>query len=447
MDIKLGEFITPYGNVSGVISIDERWKAIIQIDTYDRNIFDYLKNVKILNSISDNLKYCFSELICVKEGANISEKKCLFKFMFESFYFIEGLHCDNLDELQIESASTTFNYLDKWYKGTAYCVFSLEEKCQALSNFENIPYKMDVYNIDDKLKILLSCATDIINLEEHFNVTFQYKEGKLSDYIEAINKFARFLSLCCFTAVEVNDIISCNLESNKLIKIYRYKWIEETTIYPHFIVCYKELKENFETIISNYYKHDNLKQTISTLNSVFYIPRSAIGGISLRFLNCSKAIESLYSIKEVYDFSISEKEFKEKLTNILKKIECEEDKKFIKDKLCNSHKATFRMKLIQFFNNVKQVFIDNDEIINDLTSMIKNTRNYYTHIDLEDKNIINEKYLSLINSVLLSLLVCSLLWFLNDKKHLTTNSNYIKNSINSFVNLIQPDLKILCEKT
>jgi hypothetical protein len=446
MEAKLCEFITPNGSAFGAFVMDERYRVDIKIETYDKNIFNFLTETDILNGISDNQKCVFARLWHYRKSIITRNGKMLFKVEIASFCYIEGIHCQNLSDIKVISAETSFNYLDKWYKGTMPSVNSLKSKMQAINSNELGDYKFENYNISDGFDIIIGYSTNITDLSEHFNVTFQGSSESILDYFNKINKFARFMSLCCFEAVEINNKITCCIDERNIIEVYRYKHVNEVKVYPQNIIYYQELKSNLEKILRNYYLKTELYPTISTLNSDFYIPNSTVGGTSLKFLNCTMAIDSLYSIKDVCDFSESEGKYKNEIEEYLKCVSDRKAVKFFKDKLNNSYRATFRMKLTQFFENVKGIFISDDKTLSELTTIVKETRNYYTHKGLKSTKVIDDYYLSLVNCVLLSLLVYTLFWFYNDKQHINTKCTFILNNIDSLKELIKDDVKILCEK-
>ena len=73
-----------------------------------------------------------------------------------------------------------------------------------------------------------------------------------------------------------------------------------------------------------------------------------VGGSITQFLNYTKAIEALYSTKEVYDFTSIETDYQATITTVLNKLKSANDRKFLDPKLSNAHRASFKMRLVQF---------------------------------------------------------------------------------------------------
>ncbi|MBO7253885.1 MAG: hypothetical protein J6V36_01120, partial [Clostridia bacterium] len=154
---------------------------------------------------------------------------------------------------------------------------------------------------------------------------------------------------------------------------------------------------------------------------------------------------AMYSLNLLCDFTSEEADYKKRIEEILSTIENEKDKSFLNDKLANSQRATFKMKFIQFLNSFKTMFLEKDEDIDAFSKIIKNTRNYYTHLILHPKKIIAEKYLPQINRLLENMIVYHLLWWYNDKKDTKGQFSLLDQALLDVKRTIKDDINNLCK--
>ena len=447
MNVHAATFFTKDGQTSnGYFCIDERNKVEIRIETGDKTIYKALQKTTILNCISCNERYFFSNLFVTNGGyvANNLANTTYFVEM-KSYLFGQGINCDDLDKLQIKEIMTSFNYLNYWYKGISPVAISYSEHLQSLQENhtgKSVSTKVEIN--EDLIIELQAYGTDLIGFKEEFQVVFNCKSQKLKDYNSAIDKFSRFLSLLCHLKVEVNEPITCFLEEGYFI-LHRYIWVLDEKIYPHLLTTYDEIKDSFSDIIKNYYNTPNLFPVIQTVNSSLYIPNSMVGGISERFLLLSKTIESMYSLNLLYDFTNDEKAYKQQIDEILARVENQKDRAFLSQKLANSQRATFKMKFIQFLKLFKDMFLEDDKDITSFANIIKDTRNYYTHVAQAPEKIIVENKLSLINCLLEYMITYHLLWWYNGKEAINGRFTLLNQSLVAVKDIINGDLNNLCK--
>lgn len=447
MNVYTATFSTKDGHIAnGCFCIDDRNKVEIRIETSDKTVHNSLLKETILNCVSNNKQYFFSELM-IKNGGYTANNcgDATYFVEIDAYLFGEGINCNDLDELQIKEVSTAFNYLNCWYKGISPVAISYSEHLQSLQENYTGKAVSTKFEINKDLTIKLQVyGTDLIGFEEKFQVVFNCQSQKLKDYNSAIDKFSRFLSLLCHLKVEVNEPITCFLEESYFI-LHRYIWVLDEKTYPHLLTTYDEIKDSFSDIIKNYYNTPKLFPVIQTVNSSLYIPNSMVGGISERFLLLSKTVESMYSLNLLYDFTNDEKKYKQQIDEILTRVENKKDRDFLSQKLANSQRATFKMKFIQFLKMFKPMFLENDKDIDLFAKIIKDTRNYYTHVTQVPGKIIAENKLSLINRMLESMISYHLLWWYNDKKVINGRFTLLNQSLVAVKGLINGDLNNLCK--
>ena len=153
----------------------------------------------------------------------------------------------------------------------------------------------------------------------------------------------------------------------------------------------------------------------------------------------------MYSLNLLYDFSDDEEKYKNQISEILARVENKSDRAFLSQKLANSQRATFKMKFIQFLQLFKNVFLENDKDIDLFAKIIKDTRNYYTHVAQVPQRIIAENKLSLINRMLEYMITYHLLWWYNDKKIIKGRFTLLNQSLVAVKSIINGDLNNLCK--
>lgn len=432
---------------NGCFSIDERYKATIRIETEDQQLFNEFADAKILNCMSDNESFFFTELVFLNCGyKTVRQAATVYILEVEAYLYGKGINTFNLDELDIVEVNTSFNYLDKWYKGLAPFAIPYKEHIASLEELHIGKNFSTDYMVNDDLVISLQVyGTKLKNFEEVFQVVFRCKTMKYKDYFAELNSFGRLLSLCCNLPVEINREITCFLSEGHFT-LYRYLWELDKKVYPHTLTIYGEIKDRFDIILKSYYNTKELYPVIQIFNSAFYIPNSMVGGISEKFLILVKTIEAMYSCQTVYDFSENEKLFKAEINERLLRIDNKKDRAFFSNKTANAHRATFKMKVIQFLQNFKHLFLKEEGKVELFATMLKDTRNYYTHVNLDGKYIIEECYLSIVNELLKYLITYHLLWIYNGKIKINGRFWGLEQSIKAFNNTVNGNLRALCRK-
>ena len=448
MKIYSARFITENKKEAyGYFSVDDKNKVHIRIESEDQETIDEFGNSQIINCFCEYNSYFFIELVFLQKGAvlinNHSSK--LYYLELDSYTYAKGVNCFNLDDLKIESVIVPYNNLGVWYKGTSRFAIDYDKHLERLKKDYIGAHTVASYEINNDVSLTLQVSgTQLVNFEEVFQIGFCCKTLKYSDYFEYISSFGRFLSLMCNITVEPQSPLTFFLDNGNFT-MHRYKWMEDEKVYPHNCISYQELKSVFGEIIKNYYNKSNLFSAVQNIVSSLYIPSSTIGGSITQFLNYTKAIEALYSTKEIYDFTSIETDYRATITTILNKLKSANDRKFLDQKLSNAHRASFKMRLVQFLTFEKNIFLQSDKEIALFAKMIRDTRNYYTHIITDDKFVIKEEYLSLVNSILLTLLVHQLLYVYNNKNDVEANFNFMNHAISVFIRFTNGNLKLLCK--
>lgn len=432
--------------VSGAFEIDERNRVKIRIESECNKDLEEFRHANIINCMSNSKKYFFFQTSYINKGYVTSGEITTFFLELYAYAFGENEYCKDLNEFQIDTILVQFNYFDDWYLGLRPYAINEQEHLTSLSKHYLGAVKENVFTIDDNMQIAFVVnGTTLYNFKEQYTVYFSAISKKFTDYWDAIIKFSKFLSIMCFRPVETLGTITCMLPENKIIDLHFYKWIEEEELDKQFNLSYDELGDSFQTIIKNFYGNEKIESAISTLNSSLYIKESAIGGTINKFLNLTRTIESLYE-NLLFDFSDQEQQYREKITKIIDKLEEKQDRQFMYEKLNLAHKATFVMKLNQFFKDCKDILnIDDDRCLL-LAKIMRQTRNYYTHLLDSKKLVIKESYLSLVNRALFSLINFKLLHYLNENNAINARFAYLEITTQPLKQILQTNLNNMFEE-
>lgn len=432
-----------YGNVN----IDDRNKAHIRIESETLDIINLFEKKIIIEAVINNENYFFYDLFMITRGYITNNRKTLFFIEFDAYSHGVGCFCEKLENLKIKEMCVSFNYLSKWILGINYNFIKEENHLKSLKKQGFGENYVKTYKINDNLELDIQVyGTRLKSFQEVFQICFRCKSLSFQDYIEEINLFSRFLSLMCFTPVEVNEKITC-FTDNTVFNIFQYKWIKEKHIYNHFLISYSDLKKSFKKIITNYYNDTRLHPPFTTLTSSLYIEGSSPGGEVAKFLNILKSVDAMYE-NVLFDFSKQEKKYREKINKIVKTIPHKKDREFISNKLCLSHKATSIMKLRQFLIDCIDILKITSEQTEKLARILQTTRNYYTHLLKNQENVIKENSLEMFNEVLISLINYRLIKHYNNNKIPETNFQYLQTLIEKYFNKIADKNfeTILCTK-
>lgn len=445
--MNIAKFIKNDGTfVGGAFEIDDRNKVRIRIESENNKELDEFKHADFINCISNSKKYFFFQTSYINKGYITSRGITTFFLELYAYAFGENEHCKNIDDFKIETVLVHFNYFDDWYLGLRANAIDEETHLKALSENYLGATKENIFTIDDNIQIAFVVnGTTLYNFKEQYTVYFSAKSKKFTDYWSAIIKFSRFLSIMCFRPVEILGTITCMLPETKIIDLNFYNWIEEEKLDKQFNLSYNEIGESFPTIIKNFYNNEKIESAISTLNSSLYIKESAIGGTINKFLNLTRTIESLYE-NVLFDFSEQEQQYREKITNIINKLEEKQDRQFMYEKLNLAHKATFVMKLSQFFKHCKNILNIDDEKCLLLAKIMRKTRNYYTHLLNSKKLVIKETYLSLFNRALFALINFKLIHYLNENNAINARFAYLNMTTQPLKKILETNINDMLEE-
>ncbi len=446
--MNIAKFIKSDGTfVNGAFEINDRNKVTIRIESEDKHDLDEFIHSNLINCISNSQKYFFFQNVYRNKGYITVKEITTFFLELDSYAFGKGDNCTDLESLQIEELGLSFNYFDDWYLGLRLQVLSDEEHLKNIEKRMLGAVHCDTFQVNDITEInFITSGSQLYEFKENHYVSIKNSTKKFSEYWKNIVKLSSFLSIMCFRPVEIVNEVFCVLPETKTITFNFYKWIEEEKLDKQFNLSYLELNSDFNKIIKNYFNDSKIESALSTLTSSLYINESNIGGGISKYLNITRVIESLYE-NVLYDFTTKEQEYRSKIVQIIEKLDEKQDRKFMYDKLNLAHKATFVMKITQFFKDCKNILDIDDQTCELLAKILRQTRNYYTHLLTSRKLVIKENYLGVINRALLGLVQYRLVMYLNNNNNLrNARFGYLKISTQQFKQILHDDINEMLEE-
>jgi hypothetical protein len=372
------------------------------------------------------------------DDTEITLYKCILRFPSENnlFYSVtcifEGVHIDSACDLKFqEIASEIFN-LEEWLGVSGFRNYF--ETLKKINEEEvGVIYKLPEtinFQINDNLQgqfqfnIYPSSWTPFqkeVILKQRAKIVISSKmEYEFSTLLDYLINFQNFIILALYKSTYPNSITlySDNFmetdygdkkQKRKTIKLY-YKipnWVESKKPKESLLMlfCYEGIKDNFSTIIQNWYKrYDSCKPVFNLLFDQFINNKKVV---EIKFLNLAQAMETFHAKTSDHP-RIPKKDFDKRKKTILSYVP-EEHHKWIKEQFNNHLFLETRLnEIIEKYSNeiLDKIIGDKKEFV----KQIKNSRNYYTHYSPNGKkNALEGTDLFYLSEKLKIILICALL--------------------------------------
>ncbi|WP_160691704.1 HEPN domain-containing protein [Clostridium sp. C2-6-12] len=304
-------------------------------------------------------------------------------------YMIIGEHFNSIDEIKINSVSSRYTDLSKWIS-----IAPFERDVQDEEKEFVLRYKLPeqrTYKLNDKtVKISFNATMDGDLLKEctiYQNTLINFgelKEKTLDLTLDLINDFSEFLTLCIGEKISSYDIQAITEKGNKIKIIWNgmlLKEDSEKTLYS-ILVPYPFIQDKFQECLENWYKKNRqlkpiINYVVEAYEKVFYIPMS--------FMKIIQAFEA-FSRRMRNNCKVDSKEHQNRIDYIINRIDNEDYKKWLEDKLRYSNEPNLNSR-------IKDLFTELDFILNmtakekkSIANKITLTRNYFTHFDENNKD-------------------------------------------------------------
>lgn len=341
-------------------------------------------------------------------------------FPVQSFYvsqFLVGEHINNLNELDIESLRVEFTYMSTWLGMSTLQSSAIFEDSKHVGNYlqTNNPENMNVqlHSID---AVLENTGTFSWNSDRYekadisFTSLFKLTANTSKDfewYTDKMFSLQKLLTLLSGHSIYTKNVSFKGIEESEMFygkerkRQKEYKWfydqIDEVKIKekisPYdFTIQYPEISELFPVIINNWFeKESNLDVVYDLYTNEFY----KITHLTSTFLNFMQAIEVYH--RRSYEGKIIEEEeydaFKSKMMQFIENEAPEQLKPKFVGSLRYGNERSLNYRLKDLAKSLKPetkllIFNSKKSFPYYFFKQLIDTRNYLTHYDPENKDII-----------------------------------------------------------
>lgn len=315
-------------------------------------------------------------------------------------YLFVGANFNNEDEICFNKVAVKLKNLDSWlgisgfdikynrtelstniyYKLPQPIEFKINSGFKAKFNFISSNPSRSIYT----KKATIEQSVQLV-LEPLDNIDYHFKE-----LLKKVHTFQMFITFSTYTASFPLEIIFYSpkyfieFDSKKIpeeINLYYATSIkpkDKEIIHWDMLFSYRDIEQNYEEIINNWYtQHDKINSILGLFLDNFYNP-----GVfnENRFLNIAQALET-YHRRFKKNNVLPKKQHKARLKNIIESVG-EEFKEWLKQKLSFSNEPTLKERIDELLNDnsnetIKKLIKDFDSF----SKLVKDSRNFYTHYD------------------------------------------------------------------
>ena len=229
--------------------------------------------------------------------------------IYSNFAFIGSEHIDNSSKLKFYKSIIYLDYLDEWVNIREGFKIDQNWKDKEVTIKYKLPEGVET-NIGNKFKMTLNPTAkgpslNIVQKEakitQRINCLFEYKRKQSFDKIlENENHFERFLTLCSQRPLYPLEFILLNKDNQGkysikfevFYQIPKYEKPKKDLIPFDFLVQFKKIERNFDTIINRWFDSQSSLETcyIPYFNNFFGKQLYT----SDKFLNICRAIEAFH---------------------------------------------------------------------------------------------------------------------------------------------------------
>jgi len=361
-----------------------------------------LKTVPIINGFSSNGKK-ITLLHSVPNLINMSFPGLTTETYLPQ-YIIIGENFDNDNNLRFNSIITRYTDLDKWL-----CLFPLkinygEKELNIKYEFpEKFEYNLDDFNIQIFFETNQSRNQfNKYSISQNAYICFNNLKNKsLSEIVDIIYDFSSFLTLCIGAKIYPFDIKAKTIEGKDVEILWNNMIIEESSNKHIFemLIPYQFISKDIGNILKNWFNKKEILEPVidhvvdAFVEDVFHIPMS--------FIKIVQALE-VYSRRMRKNYNEDPEEYKFKMEYILNRIDREDYRHWLKDKLKYSYEPNLNKRVKNIFKEISFLHKMSNKKIKDLSYKIVKTRNYFIHYDENIKNeIMNSEQIFYITKFML----------------------------------------------
>ena len=410
-----GEWFLPINRekrVHGVLRYSP--EEVIELELYGNlqsdNFFSELKNEEIiLGTTTEGDQVTILNCVVNQYTARLIYNGELgkTKTIYLAEYFLVGTHSDKIENLKFTQIKSEIFNLGQWVgiRGFSDSYPSTSKDKEIIVKYK-LPEPVE-FDIDDNTKGIFNFSvtqSEVIHHRKNFNISEKVEfqvvstiEKSIDDLLSYIRKFQNFLILSLYKNTYIlsvslsgdrykNDYGNANIY-NKKIKLYFYsrniKLNEKTQIAQQMGFDYLRIKNNFPTIIKNWYsEYELLESAFNLFFAQFYNDNTFIINT---FLNLAQSAETFHRIKHNKKKILKEDDLKiqKYLLSVVKE---EEYKKWLQHKFKLGNNLTLDDRLTEITEKYSNKILD--KILFDKKKFVidvKNSRHYYTHYSKKNK--------------------------------------------------------------
>ncbi len=310
-------------------------------------------------------------------------------FIYEPEFIFTNVHFKEIDQITFDTAEIVFTSLFNWFNRRIVKSFAIENEFR-FSDENDIIVKIDE-NIEFKFSFNLNKYRDNNKFvfEEFLSLLIIKKGGKLifSEFVKILNHFSKFILFSTNENPQIDSISFSSIDfpsahnKNALAKIglfYNKSFIATGTFVYSPKIEFKDIEDNFEEVLSNWYSNQNIINCIDLILEKTIYQKL---GRENTFLNDCFAIETYHrriSTTKPY----TKEDFKRIKNEILQKFQEGDILKLLEKQLTFANEPSFRDRLSEFKTDFISVLPNNKNVLEYIGKIVK-TRNYLVHRENE----------------------------------------------------------------
>ena len=307
---------------------------------------------------------------------------------YRSKFMIIGNEYTSIDECILSSISCSYTNLSEWIGISGFNLeHSKKHTCIDYSYPEEMIYELDDYTLKINYTLKNKYNLDEINMKQYINIVFEgLLDCDLDSALGIIYDFSRFLTLCIGQKISPYNIKAKDKNGKEVeIKINGVEEISDKKVNNHeMLIPFKFIKENFKECLTNW---NDKKEKLSPVIDYVVDSHSKVFHIPLSFIKLVQATET-FSRRMRNNCKIDESEHNKKFEYIIERIDNDEYKEWLIEKLRYSNEPSLSNRLKEILKEVDFIISLNSGERKKVVKKIVDTRNYYTHFDESKKDLI-----------------------------------------------------------
>lgn len=305
---------------------------------------------------------------------------------YKSRYMIIGEEYKNKEDCILSNISCNYTNLFEWIN-----ISGLEQRYEGRKIIlkyeypENYLYELEDFTLEIDVNLRQKMNKSKVEMLQYASIKFDnLKNCNFESALEVIFDFSRFLTLCIGQTISPYDIKANNIDDKVIKIIMPIKNNCEKDIMNHdMLIPFKFISNEFKDCLINWnLKKEKLEPVIDYVidfnSKVFHVP--------LSFIKLSQAMET-FSRRMRTNCKIDEDKHKQKIEYILDKIDVEEYKEWLNEKLKYSNEPSLSSRIKELLKEVNFIVNLNSVERKKIVKKIVDTRNYYTHFDESKKDL------------------------------------------------------------